>query len=166
MSTLTLLRRAMTEFLTGQGVRALPAWPEEGRKVRTEPLAVVQMQEVEAVPAGFQNYLGQTFDQETQSWNERYGQRITVKFGLDLYSPERQGEEGCRLLLDQVAGAFQRGGPMGLSVKKWSMGEPGFDTESGMFRGKLTAECQGTLEAVSSQDGAFLGFEVKGGMRT
>ena len=39
------------------------------------------------------------------------------------------------------------------------------DRESGMFRGELTAVCRGTLEAVSQEDGSFLGFEVKGGVQ-
>ena len=113
---------------------------------------------------GFQNYLGQVYDSAAGAWRERYGQRITVTFGLDLYSPRSAGEEGCRLLLDQAAGAFQTGGPGGLTVEKWSMGEPVFDKESGMFRGRLSAVCRGTLEAVSDEGGTFLGFEVKGGL--
>ena len=42
------------------------------------------------------------------------------------------------------------------------MAEPEFDRESGMYRGELTARCQGTLEAVTDpESGLFLGFEVR-----
>ena len=53
MTTLTQLQETMTGFLTGQGVRALTAWPGEDRLVRTAPLAVVRVKEVAAAPAGF-----------------------------------------------------------------------------------------------------------------
>ena len=109
MTTLTLLRQAMTEFLTAQGIPALTAWPQGARSRREEPVAVVQIKEVEAAPAGFQNYLGQRYDSQRHLWTERWGQRVTVKFLLTLYSPRAAGEAGCRDLLDQVAAALLRG---------------------------------------------------------
>jgi len=162
--TLTALREAMTAFLTDRGIRALSAWPGRERLVRAAPLAVVQMEEVKARPMGFQDYLGQVYDGEAGQWRERYGQKVTVTFRLDLYSPRSAGETGCRRLLDQAATAFQTGGPAGLAVAEWTMAEPAFDQESGMFRGKLSAVCRGSLEAVSDETGAFLGFVVKGGL--
>ena len=161
-TTLTALREAMTEHLVSHGIRALSAWPETGRLVRSAPLAVVRMKGVEAEPMGFSDYLGRFWDEEAGQWRERYGQHIAVTFALDLYSPRTDGEEGCRVLLDQAAGAFQSGGPAGLAVERWSMAEPEFDRESGMYRGELTARCQGTLEAVTDPEtGVFLGFEIR-----
>ena len=58
-ATLTALREAMTEYLTGQGLRALSAWPGAAALEEGSPLAVVQIARVEATPLGFQNYLGQ-----------------------------------------------------------------------------------------------------------
>ena len=161
-ATLTALREAMTEYLTGQGLRALSAWPGAAALEEGPPLAVVQIARVEARPLGFQNYLGQVYDEVRGTWRERYGQEITVTFALDLYSPRTDGEEGCRVLLDQAAGAFRSGGPAGLAVERWSMAEPEFDRESGMYQGELTARCQGTLEAVTDlETGVFLGFEIR-----
>ena len=164
--SLTALREAMTAYLNARGLRALSAWPGTDRLVRAAPLAVVRMKEVEAAPLGFQNYLGRVWDEEAEQWRERYGQRVAVAFALDLYSPRADGEEGCRLLLDRAALAFQNGGPGGPAVGKWSMAEPAYDKASGMFRGELTACCQGTLEAVADEEGSFLGFVVKGGLDT
>ena len=59
-----------------------------------------------------------------------------------------------------------RGGPEGFAVEKWSVGETGFDRESGSFRGKLQAVCRGMLTAVTSESGALVGFRVKGEVRT
>ena len=162
MTTLTALRQAMTDFLEGQGIAALTAWPQEQRQNHQEPVAVVQVKEVEAAPAGFQNYLGQSYDSQSLRWTERYGQRVTVKFVLTLCSPRAAGEAGCRRLLDQVAGALLRGGPAGFAVEKWTLGEAAFDAQWGMFRVKLQAHCRGWLVARTQESGEIVGFAVKG----
>ena len=105
-TTLTALRQAMTDFLAGEGIPALTAWPREPREEGTTPVAVVQIQEVRASGGGFQNYLGQTYDPAAKTWTETYGQQVGVTFALTLYSPRQAGEAGCRALADQVAAAF------------------------------------------------------------
>lgn len=165
MSTLALLQESMAAFLAGQGVTALPAWPKGERQARTAPVAVVKVKEVAAEAAGFQGYLGDRFDETSQRWAEVLGQRVTVTFALDLYSPQNRGEEGCRQLLDQVAAALQTGGPTGLTVERWTMGETAFQGASGMFVGTLRVLCRGLLTAQTDTDGVFLGFEVKGGVQ-
>lgn len=145
---LAALRQAMTDYLTAQGVESMTAWPKDRVGALTAPLAVVQVKEVKAGSAGFQNYLGQRYDAETRSWTEAFGQKVSVKFLVTLYSPRQDGERGCRALLDRVAEAFLRGGPEGFAVEKWSVGETGFDRESGSFRGKLQAVCRGMLTAL------------------
>ena len=84
MTTLATIRQAMTAFLAEAGIEALSAWPKEVWKGRKTPVAVVQVKEVEAGVSGFQNYLGQTYDPAARQWTERYGRRITVKFGVTL----------------------------------------------------------------------------------
>jgi hypothetical protein len=152
----------MADHLTAQGISAQAAWQTEWAKVQREPLAVVQVKKLEAAPGGFQNYLGQRYDQEAGTWREIYGQRAKVTFLLDLYSPQERGEEGCRELLDQAAGALQTGSPAGLALESWTMEATEYDEKRGLFRGKLSAKCQGALAAETSEEGAFLGFTVKG----
>ena len=65
---LAALRQAMTDYLTAQGVESMTAWPKDRAGALTAPLAVVQVKEVEAGSAGFQNYLGQRYDAESRSW--------------------------------------------------------------------------------------------------
>lgn len=86
----------MTDFLAGEGIPALTAWPREPREEGTTPVAVVQIQEVRASGGGFQNYLGQTYDPAAKTWTETYGQQVGVTFALTLYSPRQAGEAGCR----------------------------------------------------------------------
>ena len=113
---LAALRQAMTDYLTAQGVESMTAWPKEQVGALTVPLAVVQVKEVEAGSAGFQNYLGQRYDAESGRWTEAFGQKVSVKFLVTLYSPRQDGERGCRALVDRVAEAFLRGGPEGFAV--------------------------------------------------
>ena len=113
---LAALRQAMTDYLTAQGVESMTAWPKEQVGALTVPLAVVQVKEVEAGSAGFQNYLGQRYDAESRRWTEAFGQKVSVKFLVTLYSPRQDGERGCRALVDRVAEAFLRGGPEGFAV--------------------------------------------------
>lgn len=122
MTTLATIRQAMTAFLAEAGIEALSAWPKEVWKGRKTPVAVVQVKEVEAGASGFQNYLGQTYDPAARQWTERYGRRITVKFGVTLYSPEAAGESGCQALLEQVAQALMERGPAGFAVEKCPRG--------------------------------------------
>ena len=92
---LAALRQAMTDYLTAQGVESMTAWPKDRMGALTAPLAVVQVKEVEASSAGFQNYLGQRYDAETRRWTEAFGQKVSVKFLVTLYSPRQDGERGC-----------------------------------------------------------------------
>ena len=161
-TTLTALRQAMTDFLAGEGIPALTAWPREPREEGTTPVAVVQIQEVRASGGGFQNYLGQTYDPAAKTWTETYGQRVGVTFALTLYSPRQAGEAGCRALADQVAATFLTGGPAGFAVEKWTLGEAAFDAQWGMFRVKLQAHCRGWLVARTQESGEIVGFAVKG----
>ena len=162
MTTLATIRQAMTAFLAEAGIEALSAWPKEVWKGRKTPVAVVQVKEVEGGASGFQNYLGQTYDPAARQWTERYGRRITVKFGVTLYSPEAAGESGCQALLEQVAQALMERGPAGFAVEKWSAGETAFDQASGMFWGKLQAVCRGMLVAGMEESGELEGFTVRG----
>ena len=152
MTTLATIRQAMTAFLAEAGIEALSAWPKEVWKGRKTPVAVVQVKEVEAGASGFQNYLGQTYDPAARQWTERYGRRITVKFGVS----------GCQALLEQVAQALMERGPAGFAVEKWSAGETAFDQASGMFWGKLQAVCRGMLVAGMEESGELEGFTVRG----
>ena len=83
---LAALRQAMTDYLTAQGVESMTAWPKDRMGALTAPLAVVQVKEVEASSAGFQNYLGQRYDAETRRWTEAFGQKVSVYFMVTLYS--------------------------------------------------------------------------------
>ena len=81
------IRAQMAEHLNSHGVVAVTAWPDSGRTEEDRVVAVVSLRGCQVGPAGFQNYLGERYDQETGLWQERYGRRARLTFGLDLYAP-------------------------------------------------------------------------------
>ena len=162
MNGLDTIRQAMTAFLTEQGVAAVTAWPDETRTRRDQAVAAVSLRRCEGGPSGFQDYLGERYNQEAGRWEELYGKKLTVTFGLDLYAPKTNGADLCQAAFDRMATAFQQGGPAGLAVESCSRGETAFDQTAGLFHCPAEAVCQCYLYAVADEGGTFLDFEVKG----
>lgn len=159
------IREQMAEYLRGQGIDAVCAYPEERRTRRSGPVAAVSLRACQGGPGGFQDYLGERYDEESGQWQELYGRRVRFTFGLDLYAPKGCGAEEIQVAYDQLAEAFQWEGPPGLALLELSCGETEFDQESDLFRRRVEAVCQGYLYAVADQGGTFLDFIVRGERR-
>ena len=162
MAGLDRIREHMTAFLTARGVDAVTAWPGQGRRRLSGPVAAVSIRACEGGPSGFRDYLGERYDQDSGQWQELYGRKVQVTFGLDLYAPESAGAAGMQAAFDALAGALSGGGPPGLRVKEFSRGETGFDQALGLFHCPAEAVCVAYLYAVAEEGGAFLDFVVKG----
>ena len=153
------MREQMAAFLETAGGDAVCAYPE-GAAAATERAGG------RCVPAGlpgraggFRDYLGERYDESTGQWQELYGRRVTLTFGLDLYG-ESAGE--LQTAYDRMAEAFQWEGPAGLALRELSCGETEFDRAAGLYRRAVTAVCQGYLYAVADEGGTFLDFVVRG----
>ena len=153
------IREKLADYLTKQGVPAAAAWPVKEREKLTEAVAAVSLRGCSAGPSGFQDYLGGRYDAESGQWQELYGRRVTLTFGLDLYG-ESAGE--LQTAYDRMAEAFQWEGPAGLALRELSCGETEFDRAAGLYRRAVTAVCQGYLYAVADEGGTFLDFVVRG----
>lgn len=114
----------MAAFLRQQGVDAVCAYPEERRRQRSGPVAAVSLRACQGGPGGFRDYLGERYDESTGQWQELYGRRVTLTFGLDLYG-ESAGE--LQTAYDRMAEPFQWEGPAGLALRELSCGETEFD---------------------------------------
>ena len=79
---------------------------------------MVSLRGCQAGPAGFQHYLGERYDERTGLWQELYGRKAALTFGLDLYAPRGQGDVGIQTAFDQVVQAFAQGAPQGLAVQE------------------------------------------------
>lgn len=167
MSTgLEKIRQVMAGYLNENGVPAVTAWPAEPRLEREEPAAVVSLRGCRVGPAGFQNYLGDRYDPETGRWEERYGRRAELTFGLDIYAPEKGDGEAVQAAFDALAEALILGGPEGLEVQSFSCGQTVRDGESRRLKRPVEAICTAYLCAAADAGGGFTDFELRGVAKT
>ena len=163
MAGLDEIRECMAAFLTEQGLEAVTAWPERRRTRREGAAAAVSLRSCEGGPAGFQDYLGERYNQETGRWEELYGRRVKITFGLDLYAARSSGGAAAvDRALDTLSAALSGPGPDGLSILEFSAGETQFQEDSQLYHCPVEAVCQARLYAVADEGGAFLYFEIRG----
>lgn len=159
------IREHMAEYLAQQGVNAVTAWPGQERKYLNEPVVVVSLRGCQAGPAGFQDYLGERFNEETGLWEELYGRKAVLTFGLDLYAaPESSGAD-LQQAFHRLAQALTMGSPEGLQVQEFSCGETEYDEKARLHRRKAQAVCTAYLYAVAQTGDEFLDFELRGGLK-
>ena len=156
----------MADYLNGKGVRAITAWPDAPRAEGEEPVVVVSLRGCRVGPAGFQNYLGERFDEASGRWEERYGKRAELTFGLDIYAPEQGGGEGVQKAFDALAGALLLGGPDGMDLREFSCGATVWDAQRRRLRRPVEAVCAAWLCAAADAGGGFVDFELRGVLKT
>ena len=165
-TSLDRMRARMRDYLITQGVNAALAFPGELRPRLQQPLAVISLRACQAAPSGFQDYLGERFNQEAQRWEELYGRKIQLTFGLDLYAPPHLGEAAIESAFETLSLALSQGGPDCLSIQEFSCGETGYDTAQRLFKRSVQALCTAYLYAVTDSGGTFLDFEIRGEMNS
>ena len=156
------IRERMADYLNAQGVAAVTAWPAEERLRREGAVAAVTLRACQAGPAGFQSYLGERYNQETAQWEEIYGRKVQMTFGLDLYAPAEAEGEVLQTAFDALADALTRGCPQGLSLVEFSCGETVYDRQARLLRRPAQAVCQAYLHAITRPGGLFVDFELRG----
>lgn len=163
MSTgLEAIRERMADYLNDQGAEAVTAWPGRDRLRRDRPVVVVPLRSCQAGSAGFQDYLGERYNEETGLWEELYGRKATLTFGLDLYAPAQGDGADLQAAFDVLAEALTRGGPPGLAVQEFSCGETEYDAAARLQKRSAQAVCQAYLCAAAQPGGEFLDFELRG----
>lgn len=163
MSTgLEQVRQIMADYLNSRGVAAVTAWGAGPRQERTEPVVVVSLQGCRVEPAGFQDYLGERYDEERDRWEERYGRKARITFGLDIYAGEKGDGQGVQEAFDALAEALLLDAPEGLTVEEFSCGQTGYDGDSRRLKRPVQAVCAAYLCATAHNGGAFTEFELRG----
>lgn len=156
------LRQGTVDLLNGQGIQAVAAFEADGRKRWSSPVAAVSLAKVVCEPGGFKNYLGTRYNEESGDAEEVYGRAVELTLTLDIYGPRDGGEGACRDVLDEMAELLMARGPNGLAVRELESGPVEFLDGCGMYRLPVQCRCQAWLAAVTSQDGDFVDFIVKG----
>ena len=162
---LEAIRKRMAEYLKGQGVAAVPAWPGAARERQDGPVTAVSLRRCQTGPAGFQDYLGERYNESTGLWEEWYGRQATLTFGLDLYAPAREDGEALQAAFDALAAALLAGGPPDLPVQEFSCGETVYDREARLLKRPAEAVCQAYLCAAEQPGGICTDFELRGGIK-
>ena len=163
---LEAIRERMTDYLVAQGVHAITAWPAGVRGEQKKPVTVVSLRGCQAGAAGFQDYLGERYNQDTGVWEGLYGRKATLTFGLDLYGPSSQDGTALQTAFDTLAQALSEGGPEGLYVNAFSCGETVYDQSGRLLKRTAQAVCDAYLYAVAQPGDIFLDFELRGGIKT
>ena len=155
-------RQRMEEYLSGRGLKMASPWPEGERKAVTQPVVVVTLRECRGEEGGFLRYLGERFTGETGRWEEQYGCRAQLTFGLDLYAPARGEGADLRGQWDVLAAALAGGSPEGMEVLSFSCGETEYDPAARLRKGKGEVKCRLWLHAPGQDGVLFSDFILRG----
>lgn len=156
------LREKMADYLNAHGVRAVTAWPGQPRKEPEQPLVVVSLRGCRAASPGFQDYLGEHFNTASGRWEERYGKRAELTFGLDIYAPEKEDGLAVQTAFDALAEALILGTPEGMDLREFSCGQTVRDGERRLLKRPVEAVCTALLWATEDAGGEFIDFELRG----
>ena len=159
------LTQALADYLEDWGTAVQPAWDTGARDALQGPRAVLSLRGCRVEPAGFQDYLGERYREDTGAWEEVYGREAHITFGLDVYAPEGTESQAIQQLLDQLSSALLAGGPEGMDVEEFSWEELTFDTAQRMLKQPAQVICRAYLCAGKQPDGLFTDFELRGGLK-
>lgn len=153
------LRQAVTDFLNSHGLPAVTAWGENRRIRPGGALAAVSLRSMECRTPGFQDYLGERYNEALGRWEEIYGRKATFTFGVDVYGATAEiVREGANTL----SFALSREGPAGLQPTELQVGETAYQESEQRYMCPAQVRFSAWLTAVAGEDGSFLDFEVKG----
>ena len=165
MSALEQIRTAVLERLKEGGVSARAAYSADWAAKCTAPVLTVGVGGGGSSRMGFSDYLGEVYDQQTASYQERYGKWLDVTLALDAYSPRDVGAAGCEQLLEQVQDVLTTGIP-GFRLGEMTWEEGGFDTTADLFHRRLSLPCSAAFIAtIQEETGLLLDFKLKGELR-
>ena len=163
MAGLDEIRECMAAFLTEQGLDAVTAWPERRRTQREGAAGAGAPRPRGGGPARCRGFPGGGESPGDGRWEELYGRRVKITFGLDLYAAQSSGGAAAvDRALDTLSAALSGPGPDGLSILEFSAGETQFQEDSQLYHCPVEAVCQARLYAVADEGGAFLDFEIRG----
>ena len=158
------IRESVAQYLTERGVNARAAWNEQERPALTEPVTVVSLRGCKTGPGGLLDYLGEVYDPESGLWEERYGRRVELTFGLDTYAAEGMQRE-LQTAFTALAHALAAGSPDGLAVQELICEETEYDGKARLLKRTAQVVFTGWLCAVKRAEETFLDFELRGALK-
>jgi len=166
MSALEQIRTAFLRRLTDSDIPAASAYNRDWAAAYNAPVLAVGVGGGGSRQVGFGDYLGQSYDPDTATYQERYGKQLEVTLTLDVYSPRTVGAGGCELLLEQVQDVLTARPLTGLRLGDMTWEEVAWDRDADMFRRRATLPCSAAFIAtVQEETGLLLDFRLKGELR-
>lgn len=153
------LRRALRDYLEEKGLAAVTAWSSEKRLRPGAAVSAVSLRGLESSAPGYQDYLGERYNEPAGVWEELYGKKMELTFGLDLTA---ETAEEVQRGLEVLGTALSEGGPAGMVPAGWSAGETVYQSESKRYFCPVQAAFRVWAVAAAREDGTFLDFEVRG----
>ena len=158
------IRALLCGYLAEHGVNAVLAWEGGERQRPEQAVTVVSLRSCQAGPAGFRDYLGERFNETTGLWEELYGRKAQLTFGLDLYAPAGSSEGELQREFQKVVQTLTLGSPEGLEVQEISCEKTEYDEAARLLKQSARAVCGAYLYAAEQEEGEFLDFELRGGL--
>ena len=159
------IMQTVARWLAERGIPARSAWDGAPCERLNGVCVVVSMKKYAAHPGGFENYLGERYDDGRGAWEEVYGKRVELELGLDLYAPENCTEQETQRVLESMVSALTLEPPDGLRVGEILCGEVGREEALCCLKREVTAKCTAWLQATCEDGGEFLDFELRGGWK-
>lgn len=153
------LTRSLADFLSDHGLPAFCAWPDMPRLRPGGAVAAVSLLSLDAQPPGLQDFLGDTFNESTGRWEERYGKKAELTFAVDVYG---QSAETVRAGVNTLSLALCRDGPDGMRPLSLHVGETAYQDASRRYRCPAQVRLTAWLTAVRQENGSFLDVEIHG----
>ncbi len=162
-SGLEQVRQEVLRCLTAAEIPAVAAWESRWAGRYERPVIVVGLRQADSVSAALCDYLGQVFEEDTDSWREVYGRRLEVSVELEAYGPGREGARGCTEILEQAHDALLAGLAEGLRPGEMCWEAAAWDRETEHVRQVAVLQCTAAFVAQAREEpGLFLDFKLKG----
>lgn len=160
---LSQLTGYLVESLKEHGVDAVDAWDGRTRRELSAPAVAVSLRGCTASPAGFAQYLGERYNQETGRWEELYGRQAKLTIGLDVYAPAGQ-EQAMQNTAQRMLQTLDEQGACGLSLEEIVWDETGYDSQQRLLCRPVRAVCRARLYGAAQEGEEFVDFEIRGGI--
>ncbi len=140
-----------------------PAYPYGTGERYLSPVVTVGVKAGSGMGASFAEYLGESYDRETDRYTEIYGKRLEITLALGIYSPvsEEYGANGCASVFGDIVSALPAL-PSGVKTREIKCGETVFDEKTGMFLLESEIRLTAFLTAEASDEDEVLDFTLRG----
>lgn len=156
---LDVIREHMATFLREKGFTVVTAYCSSLSTKNSAATLSLSLRSATSETAGFGHYLGEQYNEETSTWEELYGRKIDITFGLDLYGGESQMVADA---FDALVDSLHLEGPTGLHIITVSGGELSYKKDLALFYHPAQVTCQAYIYAVAQEGDIFTDFEVRG----